>query len=159
MDKLLLAIAMFLSSIAQSGGERVDIPIQAPSDLNGYGSTFSQDLGITPEQVQAHQPYITEGVYLLTFSVTNQLPHYPGYYTVEIDFGAQELCDGSGWAKSTEQQIIVVCPVSNHIVIDNSEPGGGPAQGNNNFVAHWHVDMWPIYFKSASFTFVPTATN
>lgn len=136
----------------------VNIPIQQPSDTNGYGSTVSQDLGISPASVQAlPQPgYYTDGVYVLKFSVQNQDGAYPGYYTAGLFFGTQELCEASGWAMREVQEITVVGPSPTHIIVDNSEPGGGPAQGRSNLIVTWSVDVWPIFFRNVSLTFTPT---
>ena len=130
----------------------------------GYGASKSQDLGITPKQLQVkldNPNYFNEGFYTLSFSVTNQLGNYPGYYTARLSFGIQELCEASGWGTSAPVQVSIISPGSVYIVIDNSLPDGGPAQGNNNLILTFTVNDgsanggWPLDFKNVSLTFTP----
>lgn len=130
----------------------------------GYGGTFSQTLSMTPKQVQEFYPgYFHDGMYMLGFSVANWFPSYPGYYTVEIDFGTQELCESSGWGTSTFSQVTISCPGSSYIVADKSLPGGGKVQGAQPFVIRFTVNDgsanggWPLLFQNVTLTFTPEA--
>ena len=166
MKRLLLLLILFSSAVlfAQQPGERpINIPIETPPEL-GYGATFTQDLGISPAQIQTSPcGYSWDGVYTLTFTVKNDdsLPKYPGWWEVEITFGTQKLCDDYGWGTRGFTQTIKSCPAPAYIVNAKSLPGGGPVQGSNNLVAKWMVNDgsanggWPIKFYDASLTFTP----
>ncbi len=126
----------------------------------GYGSTFSQDLGISPKQVQVwpgRPNYYKEGTYTLTFTVQEGIPSYPGYYHIEIDFGTQELGDCSGWGKMRAQQMTVTWPGTNYIVIDKSLPSGGLVQGDQNLTINGSVVGWTTLFSNFNLTFTPDA--
>ena len=188
MNKLLTIIVVLSSLLMQAGGQAVVVPVQnssfeqgstawqfgpssgimqkggTPVAYAGYGGTFSQDLGISPRTVQKPSPgwpYGTEGVYVLTFSVANYFPSYPGYYSAEIDFGTQELCEASGWGTYHFSQVTLTCPCSNYIVLAKALPGGGPVQGSNDLVIHFTVNDgsanggWPVLFEDVSLTFTP----
>lgn len=153
---LLFASALF----AQSGGQTVWIPIQTPPEL-GYGSSFSQDLGVTPQSIQKTPTGYTDGVYVIHFQEQNHFPPYPGKWELELTFGTQKLCDWYGWG-TRHSSVIETCTSSAYLVIDQALPGGGPVQGGNNLVATWTVNDgsfnggWPIIFKDAWLTFTPT---
>lgn len=136
----------------------------APAAYAGYGGGFSQVLTTSPLQLQQipNRPgYFNDGVYVLKFSVANWYPSYPGYFTVQIDFGLQELCESSGWGTKSFTQVTVVCPGSSYIVADKSLPGGGKVQGASDFVLHVTVNDgsadggWPLLFDNFSLTFTP----
>jgi hypothetical protein len=131
----------------------------------GYRGSFSQDLGISPREVQKPSPgwqYGTEGTYTLTFSEQNYLPSYPGRYDVEISFGTQQLCGTYGWGTSKANKVTLSCPSSNYMVFGKSLPGGEPEQGSNNLFLTFTVDDgsanggWPVTFDKFSLTFTPT---
>lgn len=127
--------------------------------IAGYGSRFYQTLTVSPLIVQKPSPswkYVTEGNYTLTISVANYFHSYPGYYTVEVDFGSQELCEATGWATGNFSQVSVVCPGPGYLVIDKALPNGGPVQGSQNFVINGYVQGWPVLFDKASLTFTPS---
>lgn len=127
----------------------------------GYGGSFSQTLGVSPKTVQAPSPgwnYVTEGTYTLKFSATNYFVSYPGYYTAEIDFGTQELCETSGWGMHYSAQVTLSCPSSGYLVIAKALPLGGPVQGQQPLVIKFHVDGWTVVFpdpEKISLTFTP----
>lgn len=130
----------------------------------GYGGTFSQTLTVSPAKLQEYYPgYFNEGVYVLKFSVANWFPAYPGYYTAEIDFGTQELCEASGWGTRTFTEVVLTCPAAGYIVADKSLPGGGPVQGAKDFVIHFAVNDgspnggWPVLFDNISLTYTSEA--
>lgn len=159
-----LLLATFLLFIFAQGGQPISVPIQHHQFELGYAATFAQTLPVSPRTVQSPSPgwqYGTEGVYTLTFSVANYFPNYPGYYTAEIGFGSQELCEASGWGTSHPSQVIVTCPSSNYLVIDKALPGGGAVQGNEPLVLHFTVNDgspnggWPVLFDDVSLTFTP----
>lgn len=136
-----------------------NIPIKTTSFELGYGATHSEDLGITPKQLQAipgNPNYFNEGVYVLSFTVLNLLPNYPGYFEAEIDFGTQELGSCDGWGTNAATQVTLVCPGPVYIVIDKELPGGGAAQGTKNLVIKFTVPNWQLSFTNVSFTFTPT---
>lgn len=158
MTRFLILALLFAVPTAQ---QSIPVPIQNQFAL-GYGQTFSQVLSLSPVQVQKPSPgwnYGTEGIYTLTFSVSNYFPNYPGYYTAEIDFGTQELCEASGWGTSHWNQVSITCPSSNYLILAKSLPGGGPAQGRDNLVLHFTVNDgsfnggWPLLFDNVSLTF------
>lgn len=166
-------LVLLLLALPQTGIQPVPIPI-SPSSwhftdgrimpngdiLEGNGGSFSQDLGISPKTIQAPSPgwqYGTEGTYILTFDVVDYFPNYPGYYTAEIDFGTQELCEASGWGKMRTAHVTLVCPASNYIVLDKSLPLGGPVQGTQNLVLHFTVNGWQMFFSNINLTFTPEA--
>lgn len=133
-------------------------PDGATVAIAGYGSRFSQNLGISPLIVQKPSPgwkYVTEGNYTLNFSVANYFHNYPGYYTAEIDFGTQELCEASGWGTGNFSRVTLTCPGPGYLVIDKSLPNGGPVQGSQNFVVKFSVNGWTLLFDNMSFTFTP----
>lgn len=161
MRTLLLTLLLLL--LPQGGLQPVSIPISNPGKL-GYGQSVTQDLGVSPEQLQAiptHLHYYYEGVYVLSFSVKDALGDYPGYYTAEIDFGSQELCEMSGWGKVLPAQVTLVCPASNYIAFARTLPGGGPPQGTSDLTVTWTVNDgstdggWPIVFDNVSLTYTP----
>lgn len=158
MGKLLIVLCMFL----QAAEQPTNIPISSPVQLC-CGQISSQDLGVTPQQIQAipgRPGYYYEGTYTLTFTAKNYYPNYPGYFEVKLSFGTQELCDASGVATIQAAQVTVTCPVSNYIVIDRGLPSGGPVQGGSDLAVTWTVGgngwpNWPIQFDSVSLTFTP----
>lgn len=124
----------------------------------GYGSTFSQTLSTNPLVVQQPSPgwqYVTEGTYQLEFAVANYFPSYPGYYTAEIDFGGQELCEASGWGTHKFVQVHLTCPGPGYLVIDKALPMGGPVQGAKPFVIKFTVSGWTLLFDQVALTFTP----
>jgi hypothetical protein len=125
----------------------------------GSGGTFSQKLGMSPAQLQEYKPgYTIEGVYALTFSVANNFPSYPGYFTVTISFGTQELCEASGWGTRTLEQVTVTGPGPGYIVINHSldENGNsGSVQGTSDLVITFRAGGWPLLFSNVSLTFTP----
>lgn len=159
MLKLLPAI--LLSLLLQDGTiQPVNVPVKTTSFDIGYGTVHSEDLGISPKTIQAPSPgwqYGTEGTYTLAFDVVNYFPGYPGYYTAEIDFGTQELCEASGWGMSRMSHITIVCPGSNYIVLAKALPLGGPVQGAQNLVLHFTVPGWQLLFSNVNLTFQPEA--
>lgn len=187
MRKLLFAFLMPLSLLAQAGGQPIVIPIQNPSfeqgatswnfipssgvmQLNGvpvayagYKGSFWQDLGVSPLKIQQRpdkpQGYNYEGVYTLKFQAANYFPHYPGYYEVKLSFGTQELCEASRWGMADLTEVTLSCTSSGYLISAKSLPGGGPAQGQQNFVLTFHVDDgspnggWPVNATKFSLTF------
>lgn len=174
----ILALFFFAVPIQSGGQQAVVVPIKNPSfeqgtsgwqfgpssgvtqskAYAGYGGSFSQNLGISPQAVQKPSPgwqYVTEGVYTLNFSVANYFPNYPGYYTAEIYFGTQELCETSGWGASHFSQVTLTCPSSGYIVIAKSLPSGGPVQGANDLVVKFSVSGWTVLFDKVSLEFIP----
>lgn len=174
MKKLILLAAIFLTASPPA----VVIPVQNPSfdqgtagwqfgpdsgvmqstAYAGNGGAFSQNLGVSPLAVQKPSPgwqYVTEGVYTLNFSVTNYFPNYPGYYTAEIYFGTQELCETSGWGALRSNRVTLTCPSSGYIVIAKSLPNGGPVQGSSDLVVKFSVKGWIMLFDDVSLTFTP----
>lgn len=153
---------LFLSILLQAAPQSISISINSPGELQ-TGQTKSQDLGITPEQLQAipgYPSYYYEGAYTLTFSAKNALVNYPSYYDVKLSFGSQELCEWSGVGTIQWQQITISCPISNYIVIDKALPSTGPVQGKSNLVVTWTGGedgwpYWPILIDKASLTFTP----
>lgn len=125
----------------------------------GSGGTFSQDLGVSPASLQEYKPgYVTPGFYTLTFFVTNKIPSYPGYFTAELDYGTQELCEISGWPTNILTQIHMVCPSPGYLIIDHELPSNGPSQGSKNFVLHFSSSAqagWPVLATNFSLTFTP----
>lgn len=176
---------------AQSGGQQVDFVIQ-PGDWAlgagsglvplpdgtmavgaGYGSSFSRDLGISPAQIQTLPVggCCTKGIYQMNFSVVNGEPGYPGYYTAEVYFGTQELCEASGWgmgaflwngAYGSFYRNSFTCHSPAYLIWAKSLPGGGTAQGQSNLFVKFTVNDgsfnggWPLVFKDVSLTFTPT---
>lgn len=173
MKKLLILAAIFLTA----GQQAVVVPIENASfesyagwkfgagsridsgrAVAGYGSVFSQDLGVSPSAIQAlsNKPhYHAEGVYTLKFSVANYFPSYPGYYEAKISFGTQELCDASGWGTRTSTQITVVCPSPGYLLVDKALPAGGPAQGSSNLTITFSAPGWAVFFDDVSLSFTP----
>lgn len=128
------------SGITQSNGKTVAYA--------GYGGTFSQDLGISPMQLQKDQlGHVIDGVYTLKFSIANYFPPYPGYYEVKVSFGAQELCDASGWGTRNFSQISLVCPSPDYFIIDQALQPDGPAQGASNLKITFTGSGWLVLFK------------
>jgi hypothetical protein len=124
----------------------------------GNGGTFSQDLGISPSMVQKPSPgwqYVTEGTYVLKFSVANYFPSYPGYYAAKVSFGTQELCETSGWGTQAFTQITLVCPAPGYLVIDQALPDGGPVQGFSNLAITFSAPYWTVLFDKVSLEFTP----
>lgn len=162
MIRLFSTIFLAATLLAQGNGQTVNIPIpnQPPFTL-GYGATLAQTLSVSPSQLQPAPDGSYDGVYQFKFSVKNYFPSYPGYYTAEIDFGTQELCEASGWGTYGFTEVMITCPGSAFIVVDKSLPGGGPVQGRDNFVIHFTVNDgslnggWPLVFKNVSLMFTP----
>lgn len=162
-----LSITFLLALFAQSGGQPINIPIPITSFSVGYGSRFSQDLGVTPAQLQEYRPgYAHEGVYTLTFSVANNFPNYPGYYKSRLSFGTQELCEPPGWGTKTYSQVTFVCPISGYLIVDQSldcdqnpcitgPPGSAQANANSDLFLTVTGNGWPTSLKNASLTFTP----
>jgi hypothetical protein len=126
------------------------------------GSSFFQTLSTSPAKVQAVQgPGARDGIYTLKFSVANYFNAYPGYFTAEIDFGTQELCETSGWGKSTFTQITLTCPGPTYIVLYKAlYPNGSssPAsQGTSNFIVKFSAAGWILMFDNVSLTFTPSS--
>lgn len=127
----------------------------------GYGGTLSQTLAATPKQIQAPSPgwpYVTDGVYALTFSATNYYGVYPDYLTAEIDFGTQEFCKQSFWATQQWHRITMICPSPGYLIIDAALDDSGnssPVQSSQPFVIHFTGGGWPVLFKNVSLTFSP----
>lgn len=179
MKKLFFLAALFL----QAGGQPVPIPIQNPSFEQGttgwhfgpssgviqsggklvadagYGGSFSQVLTTTPANLQEYKPgYAFDGVYVLTFSVANYFPQYPGYYTANVSYGTQELCEASGWGMAESTQITLICPSPNYLVRYRQLGGvasSGPPQGQQPLVIKFHVDGWTLLFDKVSLEFMP----
>lgn len=129
-----------------------------PVAFAGYGGAFSQDLGVSPSQLQAmpNKPgYHVEGVYALKFSVASYFPSYPGYYEAKISFGTQELCETTGWGMRTSKEITLVCPSPGYLIVDKALPAGGPAQGSNNLAITFSVNGWTLLFDDVSLNFTP----
>lgn len=156
MAKLTTLILLSLAVSMQAGLQAVPIPVPTNSFALGYGQNLTQDLGVTPAYIQRPSPgwaVVTEGVYVLTFYVTNQLPSYPGYYDVRINFGTQELCHAEAWALKYSTKVIAVCPSPGYIVVDKSLPDGGPVQSGNNLVLSATVPAWQLQFSNVSLEF------
>lgn len=159
-----LLATIFMSMFFQGGGQPINIPIPITSFSVGYGSSFSQDLGITPAHFQEYQPgYTIEGVYTLSFSVAND-PHssnYPGYFIAKISFGTQELCAPDGWGKQLSANVTFICSSPGYLIVDESldcdqNPcANGPAQGNYNLMLTVIGNGWAVNIKNASLTFTP----
>jgi hypothetical protein len=137
-------------------------PDGAPVAYAGSGGTFSQTLTMSPADVQEYKPgYTVDGVYVLTFSVANYFPSYPGYFIAEVSFGTQELCKTSGWGTKVFTQMTVTCPGPGYIVVDKSlsdDGTSGPVQGTNKFVIQFTANGWPVMFhKTVSLTFAPAS--
>jgi hypothetical protein len=126
----------------------------------GYGGTFYQVLTTTPAQMQEYKPgYATAGIYELKFSVANYFQSYPGYYTAEVDFGTQELCETSGWGMPSFTEIILDCPAPSYIIVDNALASNGvssPVQGQSPIAIHFTVGGWTLLFNNVSLTFTPS---
>lgn len=124
----------------------------------GYGSVFSQDLGVSPATIQAwpgKPSYHKEGIYVLKFSVANYFPSYPGYYEAKISFGTQELCETTGWGTRNFTQVTLVCPSPGYLIVDKALPGGGPVQGQQNLAITFSAQGWTVLFDDVSLTFTP----
>lgn len=122
----------------------------------GYGGAFSQTLTTTPASLQEYKPgYSIDGVYVLKFSVANYFPVYPGYYEVKVSFGAQELCDASGWGTRNFAQISLVCPSPDYFIIDQALQPDGPAQGASNLKITFTGSGWLVLFDDVSLSFTP----
>jgi hypothetical protein len=131
----------------------------------GYKSSFSQTLAASPSKVQQSPilpaGYYVEGVYALKFSVANFFPAYPGYFTVEIDYGSQELGESSGWGTAAFNEVTLVWASPGYIIADKALPDGGPVQGAQNFTLHFTVNDgsanggWTLLFTDISLTFTP----
>lgn len=134
----------------------MNIPIKTTAFELGYGQTHSEDLGISPAQIQEFKPgYVNEGFYQLNFEVQNILPSYPGYFEVEIDFGTQELGSADGWGVKAATQCAFTWPSPGYIVVDKELPNGGPVQGAQNLVLKFTVPGWQLQFNNVSLTFTP----
>lgn len=148
-------------------GSRIDNGVL----IAGYGSSFSQTLSVSPATVQAwpgRPGYHREGVYLLKFSAGNYFPSYPGYYTVVVSFGTQELCDASKWGMATSTEITIVCPSPGYLIVDKALPLGGPVQGEQPLAIKFTVNDgsanggWPVLFpnpEKISLTFTPSVSQ
>jgi hypothetical protein len=122
----------------------------------GYGGSFSQVLTATPAQLQEFKPgYTNEGVYVLKFSVANFYPSYPGYYTAEVSFGTQELCETSGWGTKSFTEVTLVCPGPGYLVVDKALPNGGPVQGQQKLAISFTASGWTLLFDNISMEFTP----
>lgn len=125
----------------------------------GYGGTFTQTLALTPKEVQAPSPgwqYVTEGVYTLEFSVQSYFVSYPGYFTVKVTYGTQELCEASTWGTRFWNKVIVSCLSPGYIIIDKALDENGNAstvQSANPFVVRFTVGGWPVLFGKPSMIF------
>jgi len=132
--------------------------IESGHALAGYGSWFSQDLGVSPSAIQAlpNKPhYHTEGVYALKFSVANYFPNYPGYYEAKISFGTQELCETTGWGMRTFTQVTLTCPSPGYLIVDKALPAGGAVQGQQNLTITFSAAGWTLLFDDVSLEFTP----
>lgn len=170
MRRVFLACALLL----QSGGNPVNIPVSTSAwqfgpgsrydganIIIGSGSKFSQVLTMSPADLQEYKPgYTITGYYTLTFTAANKFPSYPGYYTVEIDYGTQELCEGSWWGNNIFTAIPLVCTSPGYLIVDKSLPSSGPPQGQQKFAISFTSSAqagWPILFENnVSLTFTPT---
>lgn len=124
----------------------------------GYGSSFSQDLGVSPATIQAwpgKPSYHKEGIYVLKFSVANYFSSYPGYYEAKISFGTQELCETTGWGTRNFKEITLVCPSPGYLIVDKALPAGGPVQGQQNLAITFSAQGWTQLFDDVSLTFTP----
>ena len=152
-----LTILVLLLLFPQTQGP-VNVPVPIQQFTIGYGSSQSQVLGKSPEQLQAiptRPHYYNEGMYRLSFSVQNYFPSYPGYFTAEVSFGTQELCEMSGWGTINAKQVTLECPGPNYIVIDQALPAGGPVQGSQPIAISFSVPNWQLMFSNISLTFTP----
>ena len=162
MKRILLSAALLFGG--QQTPQPIPVPIQSAPFTLGYGQTISLTLAVTPKTVQAPipgaagYPYVADGVYVLTFDVSNQLSVYPGYYTVEIDFGSQELCEASGWGTQNWNHITIICPSPGYIIIDRSltdTDASGPVQSSYPLVIHFTGGGWPNSFNNEALAFTP----
>lgn len=171
MRKLLLALLIPVALFGQSGGNPINIPVTASgwkfgNNTGPYGTNgcfagngtapCTQDLGISPAALQEHNGYITPGFFTVTFTVANYFQNYPAYYTVEIDYGTQQLCDADAWGTERVNQIIYICGSPGYLIIDHSLPVVGPPQGSKNLVLSLHGSNWEDLFDNVSLTFTPT---
>jgi hypothetical protein len=121
----------------------------------GIDGRFHQTLSTTPSDLQEFRPgYAKDGIYTLKFSVANFFNVYPGYYEAKISFGAQELCEASGWGTRDFRQVVLACPSPGYFVVDQQLPYG-PAQGHENLVITFHVVGWTLMFDKVSLNFTP----
>lgn len=156
----------------QAGGQPINLPVTAsgwkfgagtgPYGTNGcYAGNGTapciQDLGISPFELQGHTPgyYVQPGFFTVSFTVANYFQNYPAYYTVELDYGTQQLCDADAWGSERVVQIVYVCPSPGYLVVDHSLPGVGPPQGTKNLVLSLHGSNWEDLFDKVSVTFTP----
>jgi hypothetical protein len=144
----------------------VQIPVVSHRFELAYGSQSVQKLTVSPLTLQGRPApeYVASGLYTVSFLVTNTLDVYPGYYEVRVDFGPQELCEGSGWGTQFHAQVTLVCPGPGYLVIANelptpdhpcSAPPACPAVGAQNFVLTFTGAGWPVKFDNLSFSFTP----
>jgi len=141
----------------------ITIPVKQLTELNptnptvGYGVPWKQDLGVTPASLQDRPVgiYVAEGDYVLTFSVKNFFPTYPGYYDVSLTFGSQELCSIDGWGRRASTEITLKCPSPGYLIIDQKLPPPGPVQSASDLVLTFSVPGWQLYFTNVSLTFTP----
>ena len=165
MRKIFLLSLLFCFSLGAQQPPTVSIPIGTNWQFGpntgitssglyaGYGGSFSQALSTAPAQMQEYKPgYTVEGVYVLKFSTINNFPSYPGYYTAEVSFGTQELCETSGWGTKPLTEITLVCPSPGYLIVDKALPLGGPAQGQQNFKLTVTVQGWTLLFPTDKVT-------
>lgn len=169
MKNLFLLSLLFCLSLQAQQPPAIQIPIQAggwilgPGSridngilIAGYGSSFSQTLSTTPAQLQEYKlGYTIEGTYILKLSVVNYFPSYPGYYTAEVSFGTQELCETSGWGTKSFTEVTLVCPGPGYLIVDKALPLGGPVQGQQPLVIKFSVNGWTELFDNVSLSFTP----
>lgn len=192
MKKLLTLLLCATAVFAQSGGQAVGIAIQNPSFLSGlvgwqctyaclatqadnngnalsapavlvgYGGSLSQVLSVTPRSLQLGPNGYVDGVYTLQFDARSGFVSYPGYAIAEIDFGTQELCEGTGWPVRNFERVTVTCHAHAYIIVDKSLPDGGPVQSDSPLVikltANWGAGNggWPVLARNFTLTFTPT---
>jgi len=159
----LLLTSSFLSASSQVKTVCTSIiPVPTVSFQTGYGSVFSQDLGVTPADLQFKPlDHPVDGVYVLEFTIQNLSGSYPGYYDMEVSFGSQELCSIDGWGLQTAQKITVTClgpggfNAQSVIFTPQSLTTGGPSQFNDDFMLTVKGLGWGLQFSNISFTFTP----
>lgn len=165
--KLLLLCCLVL----QGGGQPINIPIPASwqfsYDASAYGTNGCyimpgrkcfQTLSKSPADFQPHgEP----GFYIVTLYPSSHFYNYPGYITVRISFGTQELCELSNWSEGLSTQVDFVCLSPGYLIVDQTLPEGGgpatgPAQGKQPFEITVSVSGgWQLVFDHASMTFTP----
>jgi len=131
----------------------------------GYGSSFSQDTGVRPFDLQGDPShpgqfgYAVDGTYTLKFWVTNNFGVYPGPFEATVAFvgkpGTQKICQKYGWAAQPFQEITVICPSPRYLVVDQwlDIPGAPPADPDAHIVISFEGDGWTVLLDKVSLTF------